>query len=81
MLPQVVDLHGAAKEEPRFLHGVSKHDKQNIKHTKKKNDSVDAAAHGWGYSFHFVQRHKVRLLGSGTKILTYITNEGDDIKK
>ena len=24
LLPQVLDLRGAAKEEPRFLHGVSK---------------------------------------------------------
>ena len=48
---------------------------------KKKNNSVDAAAHGQGYSFHVVQRHKVRLLGSAIKNLTYFTNEGNDIKR
>ena len=36
MLPQVLDLRGAAKEEPRFLHGVSKHDKKMYKADKKR---------------------------------------------
>ena len=36
MLPQVLDLRGAAKEEPRFLHGASKHDKIYIYKADKK---------------------------------------------
>ena len=43
MLPQVLDLRSAAKEEPRFLHGASKHDKIYIYKADKKEEAQGEA--------------------------------------
>ena len=53
-LPQVLDSHGLANEDPRCLHNVSMDDKKCIWdffEKKKENGSVHETPHGRGYSF------------------------------
>ena len=73
-LPQVLDSHGLANEDPRCLHNLPMRDKKNVFSIftkKKENGTVHETPHARGYSL----QHFFSSFSKGKVLLLEIKNQ------